>query len=320
MIEIKDSFGRTFNTLRVSLTNVCNLACVYCVDPAGTSENTTSPLLKKSLSTEEYIKIIKALHTALGLETIRLTGGEPTLYKDLCPLVEGISQLNIPEIKMTSNGFLMGNKASALKKAGLTSVNISLDAIDADAFFAITRRRNLQQVLNGIEKSIDEGIKVKINCVVMRGKNDNQVIPLLEYCHERNIPIRFLELMQMGHLYHNFNKLFFSEADILNSISDLYNIRPIERKENATSKYWRMDDGFEFGIISNESDPFCNDCNRLRLDSYGNIFGCLSDDSAINISECIDDPEAVNQKLQLALAQKKMKFSGSALSMLHIGG
>ena len=322
MSNITDSFGRTFKTLRISLTNTCNLACTYCVDPTKTNNTTDSndKNKQKPLSNEQYIEIVKVLHNTLEFDTIRLTGGEPTLYKQLVPLIKGISDLGISEIKMTSNGSLLANKARDLSNAGLTGINISLDALDPDVSFSISKRQNHQKVLAGIDKSIEAGIHVKLNCVVMKGINDHQIIKLFEYCKERNIAIRFLELMQMGHLYHNFEQLFFSEAEIVNTIAQHYDLTPIKRAPNATAKYWMTNDHYKFGIISNVSDPFCNDCNRLRLDSYGNIYGCLSDNNPINISDYLYDEQKVKERLTQALAQKKTKFSGSELSMLHIGG
>ena len=322
MSNITDSFGRTFKTLRISLTNTCNLACTYCVDPTKTNHTTDSndKNKQKPLQNEQYIEIVQVLHKTLEFDTIRLTGGEPTLYKQLVPLIKGISDLGISEIKMTSNGSLLVNKASDLRNAGLTSINISLDAIDPDVSFSINKRQNHQKVLAGIDKSIEAGMHVKLNCVVMKGINDHQIIKLFEYCRERNIAVRFLELMQMGHLYHNFEQLFFSEAEIVNTIAQHYDLTPIKRDPNATAKYWITDDHYKFGVISNVSDPFCNDCNRLRLDSYGNIYGCLSDNNPINISDYLYDELKVKEKLTQALAQKKTKFSGSELSMLHIGG
>ena len=320
MTEILDSFGRTFKTLRVSLTDVCNLACVYCVDPAPKTDTIIEePIPKTALTIDKFVEVVKVLHTILQLENIRLTGGEPTLYRQLIPMLESLSTLNIP-MKMTSNGFLLSHKAVELKRAGLTDINISLDAIDPAVSFKMSKRRNLHKILDGIEKSIEVGLKVKINCVVMKGINDNQILPLIAYCRERNITIRFLELMQMGHLHQNFQEFFFSEEQILKTISEQYNIIAIPREENATAKYWITDDQYKIGIISNESDPFCNDCIRLRLDSYGSIFGCLSSNNAINISDCIADDTDVTHRLVQALAQKQMKFSGSKLSMLHIGG
>jgi cyclic pyranopterin phosphate synthase len=256
----------------------------------------------------------------LSFKTIRLTGGEPTLYRELVPLVAGIKNSGIHQIKMTTNASLLGPKVEALQKAGLTSINVSLDAVEPQAFHSISGRRNLPRILDGIEKAVRAGIGVKINCVVMKGVNDHQILPLLLFSRERNIPIRFLELMQMGHLHGNFKQHFFSEKEIISTIAQAYNFIEMPREYAATAKYFVMPDGYQFGIISNESDPFCNDCNRLRLDSYGNIFGCLSDNTPINITEHLHNPEKIHVKLKQALSQKKMKFSGSKLSMLAIGG
>jgi cyclic pyranopterin phosphate synthase len=256
----------------------------------------------------------------LQLETIRLTGGEPTLYRELVPLIEGIRATGIQKIKMTTNGSMLASKIGAFQQAGLTSINVSLDALDPQVYHKISRRRNLAKIIDGIEKSVQAGVGIKINCVVMKGLNDNQILPLLQFARERYISIRFLELMQMGHLYGNFEDHFFPEESILQTISRQFAFRKISREHAATAKYFVMSDGYRFGVIANESDPFCNDCNRLRLDSYGNIFGCLSSNSAINLSGCIDQPQLIRLRLQEALTHKKMKFSGSKLSMLAIGG
>jgi cyclic pyranopterin phosphate synthase len=325
MKDIRDSYGREFKTLRVSLTNTCNLGCVYCVDeshenrPMVPLQPKPEPSLKP-LAVQAFVDSIAVLHQTLQLETIRLTGGEPTLYRDLLPLMQGIQQLGIPAIKMTTNGYLLANKIEAYAKAGLTSLNISLDAIEPEPFFQISRRRNLHKILDGIEQAVALGLDIKINCVVMRGLNETQILPLLTFAHQRNIRIRFLELMQMGHLYGNFKDYFFSEQSILRVIRDYADFTPIPRDATATAKYWKLADGYRFGIISNESDPFCNDCNRLRLDSYGNIYGCLSSSTPIYIGDSLHNPELLQQQLHQALSQKKTRFSGSTLSMLEIGG
>ena len=226
MNQISDEFGRTFKTLRVSLNNTCNLACTYCVDPSEPKLKKIIGQNQKIISTEQYLKIILVLHRILELETVRLTGGEPTLYKELIPLVNGIKQAGIPIIKMTSNGSLLENNAILLHQAGLSSVNISLDAIDADVSLNISKRNLQQQTLAGIDKAVEVGIQVKINCVVMKGVNESQIIKLFEYGKSRNITIRFLELMQMGHLYHNYQEHFFSEEKIVEIISAHYDIIP----------------------------------------------------------------------------------------------
>jgi cyclic pyranopterin phosphate synthase len=321
MLQLQDSFGRTFKTLRVSLVNTCNLACAYCVDTSTKTsihQNVLPP--QKVLSTEQYINIIHQLNKILHFETVRLTGGEPTLYKQLIPLVKGVNALGISNIKMTSNGVLLENKAAQLKAAGLTAINISLDAVNEATSFKISQRHTIKKIINGIDKALEEGIAIKINCVVMKGFNDGHILELFEYCKTKNITVRFLELMQMGHLYNDFHQYFVSEKTILDNIALNYKLTPLLREEGATANYWVTNDGYKFGIVSNVSSPFCNDCNRLRLDSYGNIYGCLSDNTPINILECVEDEKELGAKIYQALLQKKTKFSGSKLSMLHIGG
>jgi cyclic pyranopterin phosphate synthase len=325
MTEITDAFGRTFKTLRVSLTNTCNLGCVYCVDPSDTTAASLKPavstvLAPKALSVEELTALIGKLHERLQLDAVRLTGGEPTLYRQLLPLTEAIGRLGIPQIKMTSNGYLLAPKIEALQKAGLTSINISLDAVEPDVFFKVSRRRNLGKILAGIDKALELGVQVKINTVIMKGLNDDQILPLLAFTKERNIAIRFLELMQMGHLYGNFEDHFFSEQAILQTIAQVYAFTPLHREPSTTAKYWQLDDGYQFGIISNESDPFCNDCNRLRIDTYGHLYGCLSENTSVDLATSFHSEELLEQQLRKALAQKKLRFTGSKLSMLEIGG
>ena len=318
-----DAYGRQFKTLRVSLTNACNLGCVYCVEETAGSKP-VNPIpetaLQKPFTVQKFLETIAALHRILGLETIRLTGGEPTLYRELLPLMHGIKQLEIPAIKMTTNGYLLAGKVAAYAEAGLTSLNVSLDALEPEPFFQISGRRNLGKILEGIEKAVALGLEVKLNCVVVRGVNDSQILPLLDFAKDRNIRIRFLELMQMGHLHGNRGNLFFPEAEIVGVVARKYHCQPLPRQPSATAKYWQLPDGYQFGVIANESDPFCNDCNRLRLDSHGNVFGCLSDNTPISIANILHEPQQIRENLQQAMHQKKTRFSGSALSMLAIGG
>jgi len=318
MEAIIDKYGRQFETLRVSLTKVCNLGCVYCVNDDAEANKTIKK--ENNISAFNLLQIVANLHKQLALKTIRLTGGEPLLYKDLLYFTEGIKQLGIPKIKLTTNGYLLEEKSKLLKESGVTDINISLDTVNDEIFFKISRRKNLQKIINGIDMAISVGLKVKLNAVIMKGINDSEIIPLLDFAKKRNISIRFLEIMNMGHLNAIENPYFFSENDILSIISEKYNFKKIDRISSSTSNYWKTDDGYEFGIIANESSPFCEDCNRLRLDSNGNIFGCLSSNSPIKIN-LNDNDFLLNQKLKLALAQKQdFKFKGSEISMLEIGG
>jgi cyclic pyranopterin phosphate synthase len=242
------------------------------------------------------------------------------LYTGLSELVNGIHDLGIPAIKLTTNGFLLNRQASALKKAGLSSINVSLDAIDEDIFYKMSRRHSVERVIQGIDAALDTGMEVKINAVIMRGINDGQILPLLELAADRGCRIRFLEVMAMGHLHHQAERYLFSQEDILSVISSRHDIRPLGRVNAATASYWQTADGQQFGVIANETVPFCSDCDRLRLDSNGNIYGCLSSNHPIRL----DGQEAEGtweEKLQQALLQKQpIRFTGSDLSMLYIGG
>ena len=315
---ISDQYNRAFKTLRVSLLSKCNLSCVYCT--MGEDEVKENNIQQHPVSAEVLLKQVKQLHDVLQLETIRLTGGEPLLYHELIPLIKGIREMRIEKIKLTSNGFLLERLALPLKEAGLQAVNVSLDAVEEDIFFLMSKRNDVQRILNGIDAAISAGLQVKINAVVMKGINENQIIPLLAFAFERNIRIRFLEIMAMGYLHDNADRYLFTQEEILNTIRQQFNVKKIERATASTANYWKTADGKVFGIIANESEPFCHDCNRLRLDSSGNIYGCLSSNHPIALSQ--DDIEAaLISKLQQAMAQKQaVKFTGSELSMLHIGG
>jgi GTP 3',8-cyclase len=315
---ITDQYNRAFKTLRVSLLSKCNLSCVYCT--MGEDEVKENNVQQHPVSANSLLQQVKQLHEVLQLETIRLTGGEPLLYHELIPLIKGIGELGIQKIKLTSNGFLLERLALPLKEAGLQSVNVSLDAIEEDIFFLMSKRNDVQRILNGIEAAVAAGLQVKINAVVMKGINEDQIIPLLDFAFERNISIRFLEIMAMGYLHENADKYLFTQEEILSTVRQKYQVEKILRTSASTANYWRTANGKIFGIIANESEPFCHDCNRLRLDSNGNIYGCLSSNHPIALNK--DDNEtALISKLQQAMAQKQaVKFTGSELSMLHIGG
>jgi GTP 3',8-cyclase len=318
MMPIQDIYGRTFKTLRVSLLSACNLGCIYCTESDDLAvENKKQKA--GALNAEELAGIIQQLHQQLDLEVIRLTGGEPLLSPHLVPLIKEIKKLGIIKIKLTTNGFLLERLAKPMKEAGMQSINVSLDAIDENVFFLMSKRNGVERILNGIDAALDTGMQVKLNAVLMKGMNESQIIPLLDYAFKRGITIRFLEVMSMGHLYHSSDKYLITKDEVLHTIASHYDFVPLIRSASSTANYWKTDSGNVFGIIANESAPFCHDCNRLRLDSHGNIFGCLSSNLPINIKGL--NEEELSEKLVQALSHKqKLKFTGSNLSMLNIGG
>ena len=318
MALIEDKYGRAFKTLRVSLLSKCNLSCVYCT--MGEDEVKTNNQHEIATSPEILLKTISQLHGLLDLNTVRLTGGEPLLYHGLIPLINGIREIGIPKIKLTTNGFLLERLAISMKDAGLESVNVSLDAVEEGMFFTMSKRNDVARILTGIDAAIAAGLKVKINAVIMKGMNENQIIPLLDFAFQKNIRIRFLEIMAMGYLHDKAAKYLFSQEEILNRIAEKYEFKKSVRTSAATSNYWETKAGQIFGIIANESEPFCSDCDRLRLDSNGNIYGCLSNNHPIALNNQ-EEKEVLIGKLQAAMNQKQsVKFIGSDLSMLHIGG
>ncbi len=202
----------------------------------------------------------------------------------------------------------------------MRSINVSLDAIGEETFFLMSRRNSVQRVLDGIDAALAAGLEVKLNAVIMKGMNDSQILPLLEFAFSRKIRIRFLEVMAMGHLHDHSKKYLFTQDEILQAIARRYRFAPLDRIQSSTANYWQTDGGPIFGIIANETVPFCHDCNRLRLDSRGNIYGCLSSNHPIVLDKT-DDQDALREKLGNALAQKQaLRFTGSDLSMLEIGG
>ena len=275
---------------------------------------------KGSLPVDTLLAIIGRLKQQLSLDTVRLTGGEPLLYTDLVSLIAGIRAAGIPHIRLTTNGFLLERLALPLKEAGLEALNVSLDAVDEEVFFRMSRRRSAARIIAGIDAAIAAGLRVKMNSVVMKGMNDSQLLPLLDLAFSRGIPVRFLEVMAMGHLHDQAARYLVTQEEILREIGSRHRLIAQPRAVSATARYWKTEEGHTFGIIANESEPFCRDCDRLRLDSSGHIYGCLSSNHPIGLDLAATEGEW-EEKLREALAQKQaLRFVGSDLSMLHIGG
>jgi GTP 3',8-cyclase len=324
MLKIEDNLGRRFEKLRISLLNSCNFSCVYCVSEDDGKSSAMSPAKLPSdspLALDEFTRLITVVNRLAKLKSIRLTGGEPLLYSNLYPLIGNIQNIGITDIRLTTNAYFLKENALRLFNAGVKSVNISIDAIDKDIFGKISRHSNISRVFQGIESAVKSGMNIKLNAVIMRGMNDSQIIPLLDYATDLGVKIRFLELMKMGHLYHSKNDLFFSEEEILSVIRRKYQIAKLSREHAETAHYWRTSKDGIFGIIANESTPFCHDCNRLRMDSNGYFYGCLSNAHGEKLSPYMHDELLLAEKLKRLLFLKQpVKFHGSELSMRDIGG
>lgn len=324
---------RQFRKLRLSLTDACNFACVYCV--SGSEIHTQRP----QTAVADFLRWVQNIHTTNPLSEIRLTGGEPTLYRDLVSLVAGLRDIGIPRLAMTTNGFALTRLAAPLRAAGLESVNVSLDALD-ETVFRLMGGRNPAAVFAGIDAALSAGLEVKLNTTLVGEMNDSQILPLLGWAKGKNIPIRFLELMAMGHLYGELpaaahaargelpaavfgargekSARLFAADDILAVIAAAFEFRALPRARHATAHYYELESGYRFGIIGNTSLPFCSDCDRLRLDCHGNIYGCLSSAQGISVAGAQTNMAAA---LGTAMQMKQQeRFTGSPLVMRDIGG
>jgi cyclic pyranopterin phosphate synthase len=320
---IVDRLGRQFRNLRLSLTAACNYACTYCV-PDG------KRLLAADaeLDAAEMVRAVQLLMDTAGIDKLRITGGEPLLSPKFDEIMPQVMELGLLDISLTTNGQLLPRKAGLVIDSGLTRINISLDTLDASGFRAIARSGDLATVLQGIDLMLAAGIKVKINMVPMRHKNDDQILPMLAFCLERNIELRFIELMNMGHLQGNalFDTQFFGMQEILDLVATQHEFARTDAPFDSTAARFEIPGQGTFGIIANESEPFCGACSRLRLSSNGMLYGCLSNAKSYDMRDVMRLPDALAMvKLQSvltsALADKQLSsFSGEVTVMKFIGG
>ena len=323
MTMIVDRIGRRFRNLRVSLTAACNYACTYCV-PDG------QRLLRavEELSAEELIRGVDLLIEAAGIEKLRITGGEPLVTPKFDPFLCAVMEMGLDDVSFTTNGQLLGPKVPMLARAGLRRINVSLDTLEADRFRQLARGCDLDTVLAAIDACLDAGIQVKLNMVPLRTGNAEQVLPMLDYALDRGIELRFIELMRMGHLAHSaaFERDFLGMESLLEIISRRHLYSRTDAPWDSTAVRFEIPGRGTFGIIPNETEPFCSSCTRVRLSADGWLHGCLSSSSRHYVADLLDLPreEAVDrlrEQLQLAMADKQdVAFTGGATVMKLIGG
>lgn len=269
MAGICDSFQRGISYLRVSVTDRCNLRCVYCMPEEGVSLVSHDDILRF----EEILPVVRA-SVELGIDKIRITGGEPLVRSGTADLVQMISRIDgVRDISMTTNGILLAKYARALKEAGLHRVNISLDTLKAERFKRITRVGNLADTLKGIEAAMKAGLDpVKINTVPMKGVNDDEIIDFAHMTQEAGWHVRFIELMPLNRAAE-----FVPSTVLRKRIESLGTLEPYTRLAgNGAARYFRLPGANgTIGFISPVSEPFCEECNRLRLSSTGILFPCL---------------------------------------------
>lgn len=279
---LADQFNRPITYLRISVTDRCNLRCVYCMPEAGL------PWISKTeiLSFEEIGEIVSAA-ASIGVRSIRLTGGEPLVRRDLPELVHRIAAIpGIEDIALSTNGILLPEQVGALRAAGLQRANVSLDTLREDRFFAIARRPGLDRVLAGIDAAIAHGLApIKLNCVVMRGQNDDEVPAFAELTRHRPIYVRFIEVMPVEENLGLQRDAYVSSDEILERIRAVEALRPVDGPGgNGPARYFSFEGAAgAVGVISPLSHDYCERCNRVRLSADGRLRLCLFGDHELDL-------------------------------------
>lgn len=280
-----DNHGRPLNYLRLAVTDRCNLRCYYCMPEEGIKY-----LPKKELLSFEEIQRIVRILAEMGITKVRLTGGEPFVRTDLIQLIEKIIQTpGINDVHITSNGVLMNEHLKELKALGIASVNLSLDTLNAERFKKITRRDEFDKTWNTLQSLLENKIPVKINAVVMDGKNIDDIIPMVELTRHQNISLRFIEEMPFNGEGSHYAKLNWTYRRILEHIKTVFpGIQKVNDPENSTAYHYKVP-GFEgnVGIIAAFSRTFCGSCNRIRITAQGVLKTCLYDDGVLNIKNLL---------------------------------
>ncbi|MGL2742158.1 GTP 3',8-cyclase MoaA [Helicobacter pylori] len=298
-----DSFNRVIDYIRVSVTKQCNFRCQYCMPAAPLNFFDDEELLPLD-NVLEFLKI--AIDE--GVKKIRITGGEPLLRKGLDEFIAKLHAYNKEvALVLSTNGFLLKKMAKDLKNAGLVQVNVSLDSLKSDRVLKISQKDALKNTLEGIEESLKVGLKLKLNTVVIKSVNDDEILELLEYAKNRHIQIRYIEFMENTHAKSLVKGL--KEREILDLIAQKYKIIETENPKKGSSKIYTLENGYQFGIIAPHSDDFCQSCNRIRLASDGKICPCLYYQDAIDAKEAIinKDTKMMKRLLKQSIINKPEK-------------
>ena len=328
---VEDRFGRRIRYLRISLTDRCNLRCVYCMPEEGMPWEDPAEVL----SFDEIERFVRVLANA-GLRKVRLTGGEPLVRKGIVDLVRRLRAVpGIEEVTLTTNGILLAGLADDLRSAGLRRVNVSLDSLQANRFARIARRDDFARAWSGIQSALHAGFDpVKINCVVMRGENDDEILDFARLSQSHGLSVRFLEYMPIGRVTPAmWRARYVSNAEVIDVLRGAWpDMEPVDEGASSTSRNFRLPDARgTVGVINPISHRFCEGCDRLRLTADGKLVPCLSDNhehdvkgpmrSGIDDAELLDHVRvAVGAKPEQSDFEGRLARGGSFRTMSQIGG
>ncbi|MBR2512560.1 MAG: GTP 3',8-cyclase MoaA [Halomonas sp.] len=305
MSALVDGFGRTIRYLRLSVTDRCDFRCVYCM-----AEEMTFLPRAKLLTLEELATLSQAF-VELGVEKIRLTGGEPLVRKGILSLVEKLGELEgLRELAMTTNGSGLVKHAKALRLGGLDRVNISLDSLKPERFKALTRTGELSQVISGIRAARQAGFtSIKLNAVLLKGRNDDEILDLVNFARDEDVDISFIEEMSLGAISeHNRGETFLSSDTVRETIEQHYQLLPTTETTLGPSRYYRMPgSASRIGFISPHSHNFCDACNRVRVTAEGRLLLCLGNEHSVDLRAVMRRYPGDTQRLKATIVTAMTK-------------
>jgi cyclic pyranopterin phosphate synthase len=321
-----DGFGRVHRDLRISVTDRCNFRCTYCMPEDGLQWLPRDQVL----TFEEVERIARLLVERHGIESIRLTGGEPTVRAHLPLLVAKLAALPV-DLALTTNGATLREVAPALAAAGLQRVNVSLDSLRRERFVELTRRDQLADVLDGIDAALEAGLApVKVNAVVMRGVNDDEVVDLARFGRARGVTIRFIEYMPLDASGAWASDQVVSQAEIVARIDDVFPLEPVGRDHEPAERFRYLDGAGEIGVIPSVTQPFCGSCDRIRLTADGQLRSCLfsmEDHDLRGVLRSGGSDDDLSDAIEACVGAKwaghainQVQFVRPARSMSQIGG
>ena len=316
--KLIDSYDRVAKKLRISVTDKCNMSCGYCMPKDNTTWFDTSEVL----SFEEIIRL-SSIFSNLGVEKIRITGGEPLLRPSIEDLVRSIAKIDgIKSIGLTTNGLLLLERVEALKSNGLSGVNISLDSFKENRFKMMTGVNGLDKVIDSIQRAKDVGLDVKINTVIVRGWNDDEVVEFANFARRTGVTVRFIEFMPLDGTEMWSSDLVFSKKESIEKIeTDIGKVFPVSEQERSTpAKLYSFSDGVgTLGFIPSVTEPFCSQCDRIRLTSDGRFLTCLFEKPGYDIKSFLR-AGASDEELVRCLIQCMTQKQEGIASLIRING
>lgn len=321
-----DTFGRVHRDLRISVTDRCNFRCTYCMPEDGLQWLDRSEIL----TFEEVERIAAVMVNTFGVNSIRLTGGEPMVRADVVDLVGLLSALDT-DLAMTTNGSTLRRHAARLRDAGLRRINISLDSLHSDRFLELTRRDELDAVLDGIDAAVEAGFDlVKINAVVMRGVNDDEIVDFARFGRDKGVTVRFIEWMPLDADQSWTTDHVVSQREIVEEIGAVFPLEPVQRNHEPAQRFRYLDGKGEVGVIASVTQAFCGDCDRVRLTAEGQLRNCLFAVDEFDLRSLLRsgaDDATLAAEIERAVGAKwaghqigKVHFIRPSRSMSQIGG